>query len=69
MNQKKAPPVGEAFFFASGARRQNRTADTGIFNPLLYRLSYPGVGRVLNRLDPAPSSALGYWLASFVGGT
>jgi hypothetical protein len=26
-----------------GARRQNRTADTGIFNPLLYRLSYPGV--------------------------
>jgi hypothetical protein len=27
----------------NGARRQNRTADTGIFNPLLYRLSYPGV--------------------------
>ena len=28
-----------------GARRQNRTADTGIFNPLLYQLSYPGVCR------------------------
>ena len=23
-----------------GAQRRNRTADTGIFNPLLYRLSY-----------------------------
>jgi hypothetical protein len=29
----------------NGARRQNRTADTGIFNPLLYQLSYPGVCR------------------------
>ena len=25
-----------------GAQGQNRTADTGIFNPLLYRLSYLG---------------------------
>jgi hypothetical protein len=25
-----------------GAQRQNRTADTRIFNPLLYRLSYLG---------------------------
>ncbi len=24
-----------------GGRGQNRTADTRIFNPLLYRLSYP----------------------------
>ena len=29
----------------NGARRRNRTTDTGIFNPLLYRLSYPGVLR------------------------
>ncbi|CDG16343.1 protein of unknown function [Xenorhabdus doucetiae] len=28
--------------FKLGARRRNRTTDTGIFNPLLYRLSYPG---------------------------
>jgi len=28
-----------------GAQRQNRTADTRIFNPLLYRLSYLGFGR------------------------
>src|SRR5688572_10243610 len=26
-----------------GARGRNRTADTGIFSPLLYRLSYPGM--------------------------
>ncbi len=25
-----------------GAGGRNRTADTGIFSPLLYRLSYPG---------------------------
>ncbi len=29
-----------------GAQRRNRTADTGIFNPLLYRLSYLGVGAI-----------------------
>ena len=27
-----------------GAQGQNRTADTGIFSPLLYRLSYLGIG-------------------------
>ncbi len=27
----------------SGAQRRNRTTDTGIFNPLLYLLSYLGV--------------------------
>ena len=26
-----------------GAQRRNRTTDTGIFNPLLYRLSYLGL--------------------------
>ena len=30
---------------AQGAQRRNRTADTGIFSPLLYRLSYLGAGR------------------------
>jgi SseB protein N-terminal domain len=29
-------------FCVAGAQRQNRTADTGIFNPLLYQLSYLG---------------------------
>ena len=27
----------------SGAQRRNRTTDTRIFNPLLYRLSYLGM--------------------------
>ncbi len=30
-----------------GGRGQNRTADTRIFNPLLYRLSYPANERSL----------------------
>ena len=29
------------------AQRQNRTADTGIFNPLLYQLSYLGAATAL----------------------
>ena len=34
----------------SGARRRNRTTDTRIFNPLLYRLSYPGKQEVRIKL-------------------
>lgn len=34
----------QGFLGISGAQRRNRTADTGIFNPLLYRLSYLGNG-------------------------
>jgi hypothetical protein len=30
-------------FEKDGARGRNRTTDTRIFNPLLYRLSYPGI--------------------------
>ena len=30
----------------NGAQGRSRTADTGIFNPLLYQLSYLGAGRV-----------------------
>src|ERR1700743_1598203 len=51
----------------NGGRGRNRTADTGIFNPLLYQLSYPAGkplaapngprrGRVLQRLAGDPSS-------------
>ena len=29
----------------NGAQEQNRTADTGIFSPLLYRLSYLGLSK------------------------
>ena len=32
-----------------GGQGQNRTADTGIFSPLLYRLSYLAIGGCLGR--------------------
>ena len=32
--------------FSNGAWGRNRTADTGIFSPLLYQLSYPGEPKV-----------------------
>lgn len=37
------------------ARGRNRTTDTGIFNPLLYQLSYPGV--LLSRSEDRVGSA------------
>lgn len=41
---EKQKPALWAGSLNSGARTRNRTKDTGIFNPLLYRLSYPGNG-------------------------
>ena len=44
----RARPAGrgarEVCARTDGGRGQNRTADTGIFNPLLYQLSYPAIG-------------------------
>ena len=40
-----------------GAQRRNRTTDTGIFNPLLYRLSYLGVLKEA-RIKPADPGAV-----------
>ncbi len=40
--KSKNPPEAGSLNF--GARTRNRTRDTGIFNPLLYRLSYSGNG-------------------------
>ena len=53
-----------------GASGRNRTTDTGIFSPLLYRLSYRGIlnflsalpkGKVATRmgLEPTTSSVTG----------
>src|SRR5690554_5581065 len=43
--QKAKSPAWRGFLYGIfGARRRNRTTDTGIFNPLLYQLSYPGLG-------------------------
>ncbi len=36
-----------------GAQRRNRTIDTGIFSPLLYRLSYLGKKQAKNKPDIA----------------
>ena len=33
----------------NGGRTQNRTGDTGIFSPLLYRLSYPATFNPYNK--------------------
>ncbi len=41
---KSKKPARRLVSLNSGARTRNRTKDTGIFNPLLYRLSYPGNG-------------------------
>ncbi len=40
--KKKISGFGLISFSINGAEGQNRTADTGIFSPLLYRLSYLG---------------------------
>ena len=37
-----------------GAQRRNRTADTRIFNPLLYRLSYLGKQEETGFMDNKP---------------
>ena len=42
LNGAADAPHAYAKFLKNGAQGQNRTADTGIFNPLLYRLSYLG---------------------------
>ncbi len=42
-----------------GASGRNRTIDTGIFSPLLYRLSYRGKLATRNGLEPSTSSVTG----------
>ncbi len=43
----KKPPSGG---FLNGAWGRDRTADTGIFSPLLYQLSYPGKASFLTKV-------------------
>ena len=42
-----------------GASGRNRTTDTGIFSPLLYRLSYRGILATRMGLEPTASSVTG----------
>ena len=39
------------FLNIKNAQNRNRTSDTRIFSPLLYRLSYLGIWQVLNTMD------------------
>ena len=48
-----------ATIFKNGAQRRNRTTDTGIFSPLLYRLSYLGIMAGVTRLELATSCVTG----------
>ena len=43
----------------SGASERNRTTDTGIFSPLLYRLSYRGKLATRMGLEPMTSAVTG----------
>ena len=43
VNEKRVCSISAANPLISGAGTRNRTRDTRIFSPLLYRLSYPGV--------------------------
>ncbi len=47
------------FFLAPSAEGRNRTGDTRIFSPLLYRLSYLGVPRQSNRTPEHCTPSLG----------
>ena len=49
----------EAGMMSSGASERNRTTDTGIFSPLLYRLSYRGKMATRMGLEPMTSAVTG----------
>ena len=58
--QTSALPLGDvAIILINGAQRRNRTTDTGIFSPLLYRLSYLGIMAGVTRLELATSCVTG----------
>ena len=51
------PPLAtrESLQGNAGAQRRNRTADTRIFSPLLYRLSYLGTWWAFRDSNPGPT--------------
>src|SRR5690606_10637882 len=49
----------------NGGQGRNRTADTGIFDPLLYRVSYRGNGALLNDTGLDMSSMAGRYFYFF----
>ena len=57
-NRKRGHVLQRSPLFLSGAQRRNRTADTRIFSPLLYRLSYLGEEPRLYRKAQGVSSQI-----------
>src|SRR5699024_6866240 len=54
-------PLHNKRIMISGGSRRNRTADTRIFSPLLYRLSYrANIMAIRTGLEPATSSVTGW---------
>ena len=51
--------TAELFPHVHGASGQNRTVDTRIFSPLLYRLSYRGIMATRIGLEPTTSAVTG----------
>ena len=47
----QSDPFGRSGICPFGASRWNRTADRGIFSPLLYQLSYRGILATQTRLE------------------
>ena len=46
--KKLSQITAKAFYYIKNAQSRNRTSDTRIFSPLLYRLSYLGISCVQN---------------------
>ena len=62
-NSRRSPWQGDALPLSHSrinAFGWNRTADTGIFSPLLYRLSYKGILATRMRLELTTSSVTGW---------
>ena len=55
MNKKGVKDFCPNPFLLAGAETQNRTGDTRIFSPLLYRLSYLGT-RIVGNGSEKPTS-------------
>ena len=62
-NSRPSPWQGDAlplsYFRINGASGQNRTVDTRIFSPLLYRLSSRGIMATRKGLEPSTSAVTG----------
>ena len=58
LHEKRPRVLRGAVFSSYGASEWNRTADTGIFSPLLYQLSYRGMATRMG-LEPMISAVTG----------